>query len=262
MNGRNFLGYAVASVFVVAAIIFAMPRFASAQESTAEAGQVQDLTGYWVQVVTEDWRYRMVVPRKGDYQGVPLNADGHKLAEAWDPAKDTAEHEQCKSYGAAAIMRVPERIHIDWEDPNTLRVQTDAGMQTRLFHFGGTPPVREAPSWQGYSVASWEGMRPRQGFGFGGRVEAAKPEGYLKVVTTDLRPGYLRKNGVPYSKNAVVEEYFDSFTEPDHKTYLVVSTVVTDPTYLQRPFLVSSQFEKLSGDSGWHPTPCQADAAP
>jgi hypothetical protein len=156
-------------------------------------------------------------------------------------------------------MRVPTRLHITWDNDTTLRIDTDAGMQTRIFHFGSAPPSG-APSWQGYSVADWEGLRPR-GFvlpvvaGTG----AARPaqEGYLKVITTQLKPGYLRKNGVPYSANAVVEEYFDSFTEPNGDTWLVVTTIVTDPTYLVQPFIVSSHYKKTDA-SGWHPTPCEA----
>src|SRR5690349_19332762 len=71
----------------------------------------EDLTGYWVSLVTEDWRYRMVTPSKGDYESVPLNDAGKKLADAWDPAKDEATGNQCKAYGAAAIIRVPGRLH-------------------------------------------------------------------------------------------------------------------------------------------------------
>jgi hypothetical protein len=73
-----------------------------------------DLTGYWVSLVTEDWRYRMVTPPKGDYTSVPLNPEGKKVADAWDPAKDEASGDQCKAYGAAGIMRVPGRLHITW----------------------------------------------------------------------------------------------------------------------------------------------------
>ena len=95
-----------------------------------------DLTGYWVSIVTEDWRYRMVTPAPGDYQGVPMTPAAIKLADTWDPAKDEAAGEQCKSYGAPAILRVPEHLHITWQDDHTLRMDTDAGKQTRLFHFG------------------------------------------------------------------------------------------------------------------------------
>src|SRR5689334_5833402 len=63
-----------------------------------------DLTGYWVSVVTEDWKWRMVTPKKGIFDGIPLNADGRRIGEAWDPAKDEAAGEQCRAYGAAGIM--------------------------------------------------------------------------------------------------------------------------------------------------------------
>src|SRR5262249_46270663 len=72
---------------------------------TPKAAAPVDLTGYWVSIVTEDWRWRMVTPPKGDYASVPLSAEGRKVADAWDPAKD--EGEQCKAYGAPGLMRLP-----------------------------------------------------------------------------------------------------------------------------------------------------------
>src|SRR5205085_1939316 len=81
-----------------------------------------DRTGYWVSIVTADWRWRMVTPAKGDYQGVQLNAEGRKVADTWDPAKDETAGEQCKSYGAPALMSVPGRLHITWQDDTTLKV--------------------------------------------------------------------------------------------------------------------------------------------
>jgi len=220
-----------------------------------------DFTGYWVSIVTEDWRWRMITPDKGDYASVPLNSEGKRVADMWDPAKDEAAGEQCKSYGAPAIMRVPGRLHISWENDNTLRVETDAGMQTRLFHFGSSPPPESAPQWQGYSVAHWEGLRQGgffNAFGTAPGSAGPAPEGYLKVVTTDLRPGYLRKNGVPYSANTKLEEYFDSFKAPNGDRWLVVTTIVTDPKYLSEPFITSSHFRKLADASGWNPSPCTA----
>lgn len=225
------------------------------------AGAPQDFTGYWVAIVTEDWRFRMLTPDKGDFAGVPLNAAGRQIAEEWDPARDEADGNQCRSYGAAGIMRVPERLHITWADDRTLRVETDAGEQVRLLHFGGTPPPATTPSWQGYSVAGWEGLSPRAFLGTvagGLRGAQSVPDGYLKVVTTQLRPGYLRKNGVPYGPQTSVLEYFDSFQEPNGDRWLVVTTIVTDPEYLNQPFITSSHFKHLAGPSGWHPTPCEA----
>ena len=74
---------------------------------TPKAAAPIDLTGYWVSVVTEDWRYRMVTPANGDYQGVPMTPAARAIADAWDPAKEEASGDLCKSYGAPALLRVP-----------------------------------------------------------------------------------------------------------------------------------------------------------
>ncbi len=186
---------------------------------TPKAAAPVDFTGYWVSVVTEDWRWRMVTPIKGDFAGIPFNAEGRKLGDAWNPAADEAAGAQCKAYGAAAIMRVPGRLHITWADDNTLRIDTDAGMQTRLLHFDGKPAGE--PSWQGYTVANWE--RPLRGSGFQQAGLGATREGTqgrsLEAVTTLLRSGYLRKNGAPYSANTVLKEYFDLGKERNGDTY-------------------------------------------
>jgi hypothetical protein len=236
------------------------PTASTAATSTPRALAPKDLTGYWVSVVTEDWRWRMVVPDKGDFASVPLNADGRKAASNWDPAKDQAAGEQCRSYGAGALIRVPGRLHITWPDNNTLRIDTDSGTQTRLLHFGASQAATGAPQWQGYSAAAWDGI-PTRGPQARKVTAGEDPRGYLKVVTTHMRPGYLRKNGIPYSANASMEEYFDRFSEPNGDTWLVVTIIVTDPQYLTQPYVTHAQFKKLPDASGWDPTPCRADQA-
>ena len=77
-------------------------RGAGASAITAKASAPVDLTGYWVALVTEDWRFRMVTPRKGDYRTVPLTEEARKIADTWDPAADEAAGNQCKAYGAGA----------------------------------------------------------------------------------------------------------------------------------------------------------------
>jgi hypothetical protein len=227
-----------------------------------------DLTGYWVAVVTEDWRYRMMTPDKGDFTGIALNGAGRALMQKWDPARDQVNGEECRGYGAAAIMRLPTRLHITWQDGSTLKVDTDAGEQTRLLHFTASAPHDATPTWQGYSAADWEGLKGRGGFGgvtaglpttagLAGGARAPTQDGYLKVLTTQVRPGYLRKNGVPYGAGTAVEEYFDSFREPNGDTWLVVTSIVNDPEFLDQPFITSSQFKKTDA-AKWNPTPCQA----
>src|ERR1700674_4385099 len=215
-------------------------------------GALVDVTGYWVAVVTEDWRFRMVTPPKGDYASVPLNPEGRRVADTWDPAKDEAAGNQCKSYGAAALMRVPGRVHITWAGDNNLKIETDAGTQTREFHFNAAPPTAGDAGWQGYSAANWEFA----GAGRGGRAAQAPRAGSLKVVTTHMRPGYLRKNGVPYSANAVLTEYYTRTDEPNGDTWLIVTTVVEDPQYLQQNFVTSTHFKKEADGSKWSPAPC------
>lgn len=207
-----------------------------------------DMTGYWVSVVTEDWKFRMVMPRKGNYAGVPLNAEGRKVADSWDPAKDEAAGNECRSYGAAGLMRVPGRLHITWDNDTTLRIETDAGTQTRLFHFGGKEEQAGPPSWQGFSVAEWEPASTGRG----------QPKaGDLKVVTTHLLSGYLRKNGVPYSANTVLTEYYDRIDDPSG-VWLVITTEVKDPQYLTSPFITSTHFRQQPDAKSWMPEPCSA----
>jgi hypothetical protein len=219
-----------------------------------------DLTGYWVSVVTEDWRWRMQTPAKGDFAGVPLNRAARAIGAAWDPAKDEAEGSQCKAYGAGGIMRVPGRLHITWADDSTLKIETDAGMQTRLLRF--TPAPAAQASLQGDSVAKWEGIQRGPGSPDFLPIGLNPREGTrgrsLEVVTTNLRPGYLRKNGVPYSARATVREFFDLSTERNGDTWFVVTTIVEDPEYLTEPFVTSTNFKKQPDATGWNPQPCSA----
>jgi hypothetical protein len=248
---------------VIALVIVGLAAPLAAQQPAAQqapptprAQAPVDLSGTWVSLVTEDWRWRMRTPPKGDYASVPMTPAAVKVADSWDPARDTAAGEQCRAYGAGAIMRVPGRIRIGWENDTTLKVETEAGTQTRLFAFGAAAQQQAQgaqASWQGTSVANW------QFAGGGGRRGGGPPRGgSLRVITTNLRPGYLRKNGVPYSANARVTETFTRVNEANGDSYLVVTTLVEDPQYLNARFIVSSHFKKVPDGSPWNPTPCSA----
>jgi len=235
----------------------AQPPSPGAPASPRAAAPI-DLTGQWVAIVNEDWRWRMVTPAPGDYASVqPLNARGREVADGWDPSQDGS----CKAYGAAGLMRMPLRLRIDW-DGDALELVTDAGQQTRRFEFGApdTPvPASTAPSLQGRSVARWH--RPRGAgspFGPGGAAAGGAQSGSLEVSTTNLAPGWLRRNGVPYSAETRLTEYFDRFAAPDASEWLVVTTVVEDPVYLNGPFVTSSHFRRETDTRGWNPRPCRA----
>jgi hypothetical protein len=292
-----------ASMLVMAAtaVWLAAPSAAQAQAGrggpppTAKASAPIDLTGYWTSVITEDYRLRMLTAPKGDFGvgppgavarpgtgayglgpnpslggSIPYKTKGAQAAMQWDPVKDESEGNQCKAYGAPGVMRQPTHLHISWEDDNTLKVEADAGTQTRFFHFmpppqGGqmsyvagiyTPP--EAPkfdaprgtaaSWQGYSVAMWTTM--------GGDRENYERSGSLKVVTSRLKPGYYWRNGVPYTEDALLTEHFRTLKLPDGGTWIILVQIVDDPEYLTQSFIVNYHFKKLPDGSQWNPTAC------
>jgi hypothetical protein len=235
--------------------------FGGAAQNAQAAAQV-DLTGYWVALVTEDWLWRMITAPRGDATSVPLAFQSRQAASQWDPEQDAANGEACRPFGAAGLMRLPVRLRITWEDENTLRIDTDAGQQTRLLHFGNSATPDAERSWQGFTQASWTAPT---GGGFDLRAaisgqaaapQAGPPMGSIKAVTTNMRSGYLRKNGIPYSENAVLTEYF-SRVEGFGNDYLTVLTIVNDPAYLSSEFVISSQFKREPDDSKWNPTPCQ-----
>jgi len=242
--------------------------------ATAKARAPIDLTGYWTAVITEDWHTRMLTAPRGDFgsgapgaivnpntseaigtgenpaaQGnIPYNVKGAQAALKWDPAKDEAEGNSCKAYGAPGVMRQPTHLHITWQDDNTLKIEADYGTQTRLLHFGPAPAGLQ-PSGQGYSAASWIIMGGREDFLRGGS---------LKVLTTHLSAGYYWKNGMPYTGSAVLSEYFRTMTLPDGSTWIRLTQLVEDPDYLREPYIVNYQFKKLPDGSLWNPSPCSA----
>jgi len=254
----------------------------------AQALAPVDLTGYWVSVITEDWRFRMVTPPKGDFTSVPLNAAGINATNQWDPAKDTSSGEQCRAFGAGGIMRMPVRLHITWQDNATLKIEVDNGNQVRFLHFDSAARAPEKADWQGFSLASWELFAPGQGIVAvpvaagggrggaaggaaggvvnpgrgGGRGRGAGPaapqlSGSLKAVTTKMRPGYVRRNGVPYSANATLTEYFDRIEESNRDSWLVETASLDDPQYYQVPFLVTNHYKREPDGSKFNPRPCE-----
>jgi hypothetical protein len=251
---RTAVLLAVLPMFAVTVLVHAQRggRGAPAAPPTPRASAPFDPSGQWVSLITEDWRHRQFTPPKGDYAPLPLSPTARKTADGWDPAKDEAASEQCKAYGAAGLMRLPTRIRIAWQDDTTLKLETDAGTQTRLFYFG--TPQGNGGEWQGISAAVWDAPRAA----FAGRGGGPPSGRSLKVVTTRMKPGYLRKNGVPYGANAVLTEYFDRFDVPGGDSLLIVTSEIVDAENLMTPYWTSQQFKREDGQTGWNPTPCVA----
>jgi hypothetical protein len=223
----------------------------------------------------------MLVPGKGELMGLPISPEAKQISDAYDPAADTAAGKQCKAYGAAVLMRNPERLHISWQDDSTLQVDTDAGMQTRLLHFSPTPP--QPASWQGDSQAQWSMGRPafgpppggaggRRGAGGGprpggpggppGGPNAAPRWGTLHVMTRNMLAGLLRKNGVPYSDRTTLEEWWEINQAPNTGKYLTITSIVADPVYLRGTYTTTEIFAPEADGSKWSPTPCSLTSVP
>jgi hypothetical protein len=256
---------------------------------TPKAAAPIDLTGYWVSIITEDWRYRMLTAPKGDYYSIPLNQEAIKVANAYTPTQADA----CRNYGAPTIMRTPGRVHITWDSDTTLKVEADAGKQTRTFTFAGgagsptysaatgmasaPKPVTGEPTMQGVSIAQWQTPQITRAYwqkvpaqnpntpGFPGINMSGPPPppdtrklgGSLKVVTSHLKPGLLRNNGVPYSANTLLTEYYDVHKEKNGDQWLVVTSIVEDAQYLDAPWITTSHFKREPDGSKWDPQPCE-----
>jgi hypothetical protein len=214
---------------------------------TPRAAAPHDLTGYWVSFVTEDWRWRMVTPPKGDFISIPLSDEGRRVAFQWDPKSEGS----CRAYGAAGLMRMPTRLNISWQGDDVLKVESDAGQQTRLLQFAPKSPPGPR-SLQGFSVAEWEPL----GVANPTRGGSPAPRA-LKVVTTNLLDGWLRKNGVPYSDQTTVVEHWDRVAFPNGDVWLIVSQYVSDPNYLAGDYTTSMHFKHEPDGSKWRPTPCR-----
>jgi hypothetical protein len=213
------------------------------------------MTGYWVSVVGEDWRWR-TFPARGDYGAVPLNQAARRIADAWDPAKDAAAGEACKAFAAPSVMRIPGRLHITWQDEQTLKIETDAGKQTRLFYFGN-PPENKVEDYQGSSKAEWDlGNAGAGGLFFGRGGAASTPSGSMKVVTTRMKPGYATRNGVPFSNTATLTEYYDLVKQKNGVEYLILTSSLDDPTYMSQPMWTATHFKKQADARGFTPVGC------
>ena len=194
-----------------------------------------------------------------------MSPAARKIAASWDPARDEAAGEQCRGYGIGGVMRLPGRLRITWQDDRTLKIETEAGSQVRTLAFaGGAVAPATGGDWQGVSRASWDRQEGPMGsgaiFGGGGFGAGRASGGSLKVVTTGMKSGYLRKNGVPYSANAVITEYFDRFDLDGGDVLLVVATETVDPTYLSQPYWTSTHYKRQANATDGTPPPARHDS--
>jgi len=185
-----------------------------------------DLTGEWGQKMHEDAPERGGGPEIGDYTGLPINDRARMQADSWDAAKWTLEEHQCEPHPADYAVRGPGSLRI-WADmdPTTKEItayhtQTMWMSAERAIYLDNRPHPSEFAlhTWGGFSTAGWFGDM-------------------LKVETTHLKEGWLRRNGLPRSEKAAMTEYFLR-----HGDYLTVVTIVKDPVFLTEPLVRTSNW--------------------
>lgn len=240
--------HSMAMVLTLVFLVLPGARAQPAAEDSAREMAPIDLTGQWVSIITEDWRFRMITAQAGDYEGLPLSQAGQELADSWNPPAEQRGRE-CKAFGVGGLMRMPTRLRIDWQDEDVLRIRTDNGEQTRLLRFDEAQNEAGAGTLQGISDARWEIARQ-------GGVDSPAVSGTLWVETRDMREGYVRRNGVPYSDQTTITEHFELLHHGD-TDYLVVITRLDDPVYMTSEVITSTNFKREERGSGnWDPRPC------
>ena len=198
------------------AILASAPLVALAQDD------IPDITGYWDAMLTEEFRIRLYGPEPGEIDGLPLNEKGREAALNFDPNDYYKPENQCRKHGGAYVMRGPFAKQFLYEDDNTLVIRIELEAQTRRIYLDGRPPPSDEHTGLGHSVGRWQ-------------------NGILTVTTTHMTPYYHRRNGVPYSENAVMTEHFLLHDDD----YLSLIVKVDDPEYLTEPLVRSLSFKRL-----------------
>jgi len=185
-----------------------------------------DFAGEWQPVFHEDQPERGPGPEIGDYLGLPINEAARLRGDSWDASLLTVPEHQCKPHPSDYGMRGPANTRI-WKEVDAatqqlIALHTHISWQApeRTIWMDGRPhpPEFAAHTWQGFSTGKWEGN-------------------VLTITTTHLKNGWIRRNGIPRSANAVVTEHWAR-----HGDHLMWMVVINDPTYLTEPFVRTTDF--------------------
>lgn len=185
-----------------------------------------NMTGMWTAMYHEDELERTDPGSPaGDYLGMPINDEARLRADTWDADLVSVLEHQCIPHSAIYAMRAPSNLKISTiDDPASGQIVafivdgTYTGPRTIWMDGRPHPSEFAAHTWSGFSTGAWEGDT-------------------LRVETTHLKAGYLRRNGVMFSDQAVLTEFFDL-----HDKYLTLTSIVEDPVYLTEPLVRSESW--------------------
>jgi glyoxylase-like metal-dependent hydrolase (beta-lactamase superfamily II) len=185
-----------------------------------------DLSGVWADRIHEDSYERSGGPPLGDYQGIPLNDAGRMKADSHDHSEWSLPEFQCRphpgpyQWRALGAVRISEEIDPVSRELTAFHFEYLRSMERPVWMDGRPHPPEWAPhSWSGFSTGKWEGNT-------------------LVITTTHLKGAYLRRNGASFSDKSTMMEYLTR-----HGNYLQVTMIVTDPVWLEEPFIQTTNYE-------------------
>ncbi len=184
-----------------------------------------DISGYWRALIHEDQPERIPGPDIMEYVGLPINEAARLAGMSWDPAQLAMPEFQCRphpsDYGSRhSNLRVWQEVNPASQQTTAWRTHREWQEPERTIHMEQLErPASYAPhTWQGFSLGTWDGNM-------------------LNILTTDLKRGYIRRNGIPRSDEGELQEYYIR-----HDEFLTIIAIVKDPVYLTEPFIRTSNY--------------------
>lgn len=225
--------YAIRPLFVAAAV------WVSTVAVSVPAFAQIDFSGEWAPRFHEDQPERVPGPELGDYLGLPINDAARLRADSWEGSMLTLPEWQCRPHSADYIWRGPSNLTITKEE-NPLTREIVAfhaewlrSIDNPIYLDGRPRPDPDAlHAWGGFATGTWEGDM-------------------LTITVTNLKEGYIRRNGLPRSSEATVTEHWVR-----HGDFLTVTVIVNDPLYLSEPFIRTTDYE-LDLHQHVPPYPCE-----
>ena len=184
----------------------------------AQGARPPDIAGEWRLDSAEDPGQ----PPLADYLGLALNEAGRLRADTTPESIWGTPEYQCRPHsaphqwrgvGGARILKDLDPIS---REITGYRVQFMRSLDRPIFVDGRPHPPAWAPhSWSGFSTGEWIGQT-------------------LKVTTTHLKDGYLKRGGPQTSDMLTMTEFITR-----HDDMLSIVQVVDDPIYLDEPYVLS-----------------------
>jgi glyoxylase-like metal-dependent hydrolase (beta-lactamase superfamily II) len=184
----------------------------------AQGARPPDIAGEWRLDSAEDPGQ----PPLADYLGLALNEAGRLRADTTPESIWGTPEYQCRPHsaphqwrgvGGARILKDLDPIS---REIVAYRIQFMRSLDRPIFLDGRPHPPAWAPhSWSGFSTGEWIGQT-------------------LKVTTTHLKDGYLRRGGPQTSDMLTMTEFISR-----HDDLLSIVQVVDDPIYLDEPYVLS-----------------------